>query len=61
MANAFYDTELSNLNNQRSAALRAGDADAWHVADSKLQAIIAAMHAEVNVGLRADPVFAVQS
>lgn len=46
---------------ERMDALRAGDADAWHVADGKVRTIAAYMRAECKIGLRADPIFTVAS
>lgn len=52
-----YQAQLTTAVNARNHALRAGDADAWRVADAQVQAAVAAMHAEVRLGLRHDPVF----
>ena len=52
-----YQPQLTTARDARDAALRAGDADAWHAADAQVRAAVAAMHAEVRLGLRADPAF----
>ena len=52
-----YDLQLTTALNARNGALCAGDADAWHAADAQVRAAVAAMRAEVRLGLRADPVF----
>jgi hypothetical protein len=52
-----YQKELTAAFEAREAALRAGNADAWHAADNRVRAAVAAMRAEVRLGLRDDPVF----
>lgn len=45
------------LRDERGASMNAGDADAWHVANSQVSSAVAAMRDEANLGLRDDPVF----
>lgn len=52
-----YQAQLTAALNARNDALCAGEADAWHAADAQVRAAVAAMHAEVRLGLRNDPVF----
>jgi hypothetical protein len=52
-----YQKELTAAFEAREAALRVGNADAWHAADNRVRAAVAAMRAEVRLGLRDDPVF----
>ena len=52
-----YQNQLTTALDARNNALCAGNADAWHAADAQVHAAVAAMHAEVRLGLRDDPVF----
>ena len=52
------EAKLNELYAKREAALSAWDATAYNEVDREISALAAFMRAEVNLGLRDDPMFA---
>lgn len=64
MANALYqpgeaEAKLDELYAARNRTMAAWDATAWNCIDREISSVLAAMRAEVRLGLRDDPMLTI--